>query len=217
MSNRWWMAIVLWALIVWIFVLLISNQRHDRAVVAIITQDAHTILPLPVFTNVSDRYILTSDDLILWTGRKIGWSHNGSIDIVQWWIAIDADGTIGGRFVISMDSIVIYDMSQDNPMYTQLLQHLRNGFFNVEQYPTAVFDIKKMDRQSGDRYIVVWNLQLHGITNEITFPAVVTFFDDAMRVQTTFSFDRTARGIQEVIQIVDKYIELGIDITLNRR
>jgi len=60
-------------------------------------------------------------------------------------------------------------------------------------------------------YTVVGNLQLKGVTREITFPAEIVIQENAVTVKADFFIDRTAWGIDEVIQIADKYIEFGID------
>jgi len=59
-----------------------------------------------------------------------------------------------------MQTIVINDMESSNPMYNQLLDHLKDGFFSVTEYPTVEFDLKKAIKKSGGMYDIVGNLRL---------------------------------------------------------
>jgi polyisoprenoid-binding protein YceI len=65
-------------------------------------------------------------------------------------------------------------------------------------------------------YTVVGNLQLKGVSREITFPAEIVIQENEVLVKANFFIDRTAWGIDEVIQIADKYIEFGIDFVFER-
>gem|GEM_PF-1911588 len=54
------------------------------------------------------------------------------------------------------------------------------------------------------------------MSREITFPAQVTITEDVMTAKANFFVDRTQWGIDEVIQIADKYIEFGADFSFER-
>ena len=115
-----------------------------------------------------------------------------------------------------MKTIAINDMESSNPMYNQLLDHLKDGFFAVNDYPTVEFDLKQAIKKSGGMYEIVGNLKLKGVVREITFPAQVEITEDNMTAKANFFVDRTEWGIDEVIQIADKYIEFGVDFTFER-
>jgi polyisoprenoid-binding protein YceI len=136
--------------------------------------------------------------------------------MLQGAFVIDDEGNAAGKFIIDMNTIAITDMTQDNPMYNQLLNHLRDGFFAVEEYPTVEFDLKKAIKKSGGMYDIIGNLKLKGVSREITFPAQVEIGETEMTAKANFFVDRTAWGIDEVIQIADKYIEFGVDFVFER-
>lgn len=54
------------------------------------------------------------------------------------------------------------------------------------------------------------------MSREISFPAQVEITEDSMMAKANFFVDRTEWGIDEVIQIADKYIEFGVDLTFDR-
>jgi polyisoprenoid-binding protein YceI len=201
----------------WLFLLLLilfvvlKPKTPDFGSIAVVTQNDNAILPLPELGDNVVRYRLEPDSFMTWTGRKIGWFHDGTVDISLGAIVIDDDANAAAKFIIDMNSIVITDMSQDNPMYNQLLNHLRDGFFDVRSYPTVVFDLKKAIKKSSIMYDMIGDLKIKWVTREITFPAQVEFVDQSLFVRANFFIDRTQWWIDEVIQIADKYIELGID------
>jgi len=52
-------------------------------------------------------------------------------------------------------------------------EHLRNeDFFHVEKYPTITFVGKKVERE-GDRWVMVGDFTMHGVTKEIRLPFTI--------------------------------------------
>jgi len=194
----------------------LKPKAPDFASIAVVTENDMDILPLPELGSDLTRYAVAPSSQIAWTGRKIGGFHYGTIDVSQWWFVIDDDGNAAGKFIIDMNTIAIADMQSDNPMHNQLLTHLRGGFFAVDDYPTATFDLKQAIPWSRDVYTIVGNLRLKWINKEIRFPAEIQIDDEQVLVTANFFIDRTVWGITEVIEIADKYIELGIDLVFER-
>lgn len=207
-------AIVLVVLVVLFFAL--KPKAPEFGSIAVVTQDESAVLQLPELGENVRRYMLEPNSQLNWTGRKVGGYHEGTVNIAQGAFVIDDQGTAAGKFVIDMRTIVIKDIESSNPMYNQLLDHLRDGFFAVDEYPTVEFDLKKAIKKSGGMYEIVGNLKLKGVTREITFPAQVAITEDEMTTKANFFVDRTEWGIDEVIQIADKYIEFGVDFTFER-
>jgi polyisoprenoid-binding protein YceI len=198
-------------LLLLILFIVLKPKAPDFGSIAVVTQNDNAILPLPELGDNVVRYRLEPDAFITWTGRKIGWFHDGMVDMSLGAIVIDDGANVAGKFIVDMNSILITDMSQENPMYNQLLNHLRDGFFDVRSYPTVVFDLKKAVKKSSIMYDMIGDLKIKWVTREITFPAQVEFIDQSLFVRANFFIDRTQWWIDEVIQIADKYIEVGID------
>jgi len=207
-------AIALVVLIVLFFAL--KPKAPDFGSIAVVTQDETAVLQLPELGDNVRRYMLAENSQLTWTGRKVGWYHDGTVNIAQGAFVIDDEGTAAGKFIIDMQTIAINDMESSNPMYNQLLNHLKDGFFAVEEYPTVEFDLKKAIKKFGGMYDIVWDLKLKWVSREISFPAQVVITEDTMTAKANFFVDRTEWGIDEVIQIADKYIEFGVDFTFER-
>jgi len=81
----------------------------------------------------------------------------------------------------------------DNP---KLTGHLKSpDFFDVASHPTATFESTEIvPAETG--YMVTGNLDLHGVTKSITFPAEITVEDGQVRVDSEFSIKRFDFGIE---------------------
>lgn len=208
-----------WVLVLILVVLfvLLKPQAPDNWV-AVLTENPKDVLPLPQLDPQTARYYtLQAWSELKWTGRKVGWYNNGTVAVTKWAFGVDDQWTAAGKFVIDMNTIKIVDMSEDSLLYDKLLDHLRNGFFSVDKYPTVEFDLKKAVKNVWGVYTIVGDLTLRWVKKEITFPAQVDIGETSMTAKANFFVDRTAWGIDEVIQIADKYIEFGVDFTFDRK
>jgi polyisoprenoid-binding protein YceI len=136
-------------LVLLILFVILKPKAPDFGSIAVVTENDNAIIPLPELSEDISRYRVQPGSQLLRTGRKIGGFHYGTVDVSQGAIVLDDAGeVVAGKFIINMDSIAITDMSSDNPLYNQLLDHLRDGFFAVDEYPSAGFDLKKAEKKS---------------------------------------------------------------------
>ena len=148
----------------------------------------------PVASNPAggQRYSITPDNSdITFVGSKVTGSHNGSFE--KFTGAIDYLGQPEKSrvtVVINLDSV-----TADDP---KLTNHLKTAdFFDVAKYPVASFESTeiKPGGQAGATHTITGNLQLHGVTKAITFPATISADGDAVAVSSTFSINRKDFGI----------------------
>jgi polyisoprenoid-binding protein YceI len=72
----------------------------------------------------------------------------------------------------------------------RLTGHLKSpDFFDVATHPTAVFTLTSVSG-TGAQQTVTGNLDLHGVTKSISFPAQVQVGDDAVTVKAEFAINR---------------------------
>ncbi|MBL4651840.1 MAG: sodium/proton-translocating pyrophosphatase, partial [Flavobacteriales bacterium] len=168
---------------------------------------------------IEEAVVVEQGDFVKWIGRKVGGSHEGTIDLSETAIEVTETG-ITGSFTIDMNSILCTDMegkSGDN-----LVGHLKDAdFFNVDSFPTASFVIIASEAVEDEEnyYQITGNLTIKGITNSIRFPAEVVKEDGKVAVKASFIFDRTdfniTYGGSFVNGIKDKAlyddVELAID------
>lgn len=142
---------------------------------------------------------------LLWEGTKVTGKHNGTVNIQSGEVVLNEGDLVAGNFVIDMTTITDLDLEGD--MKNNLENHLKgtvegkeNDFFNVNQYPTAKFEITnatKLMNNEDANYIVTGNLTIRDITKQISFRALVEENEGMVSVSTPpFVIDRTEWGIQ---------------------
>jgi polyisoprenoid-binding protein YceI len=95
-----------------------------------------------------------------------------------------ADGKIVGTPEIKISTQSLW---ADDP---RLTGHLKSkDFFDVEQFPVATFTVTAIE-SSGAQHTVTGNLNLHGVTKSISFPANIQVADDALTVKAEFAINR---------------------------
>ena len=139
-----------------------------------------------------------------WIGEKVGGKHDGNITIsygnVSRYLKTDSTEVISGEFIIDMTSIVNNDIvSEVKNKY--LVDHLNSpDFFDVEKFKNATLKIVKnnlfINQDSLHNTMITAEITIKGITQEIEFPAKITFSNDIATAQGTINIDRTLFNIK---------------------
>jgi polyisoprenoid-binding protein YceI len=141
---------------------------------------------------VSEKHSITPENSkIEFIGSKVTGQHNGSFKkfsgVIDW-----AGQPEKSRVSITIDTDSI---ETDTP---DLTKHLKTAdFFDVAKYPQATFqstEIKPGGEKSAT-HTVTGNLQLHGVTKAITFPATINASSGSTTVQANFAINRKDFGI----------------------
>lgn len=139
--------------------------------------------------QVKTEYPVDSASVIGFTGYKPNASHTGNFTISEGSFIVNSNDKIEGNFVFDIGSLVITDGTEDD-----LRKHLLDeDFFDVAQYPQATFVITNVieSPHPGDSSTVSGNLELKGISKNITFPALIRKTDNSLQAQAAFLIDRT--------------------------
>ncbi|MGH9908761.1 MAG: YceI family protein, partial [Pyrinomonadaceae bacterium] len=139
-----------------------------------------------------EKYLITPENSkIEFVGSKVTGSHNGSIGNFSG--SIDYLGQPEkSRVSITID---VESLTADVP---KLTEHLKSAdFFDVAKYPKATFESTaiKAGGEKGATHTITGNLQMHGVTKSITFPATIVVNPDAITVDTSFAINRKDFGI----------------------
>lgn len=132
---------------------------------------------------------------INWEGKKFTGSHTGTVNLTSGTLGFNGKKLAEGGFVANMSTIKTMDGDKPN---ANLDKHLKSeDFFGVEKFPAANFVIKKIVA-NGNNTNVTGDLTIKGITNSITFPAVITWNADKTVTATAekIVIDRTKYNIQ---------------------
>ena len=127
-------------------------------------------------------YAIQPESTIGFVGSQVTGSHEGGFNKFTGKINVANASVAVAEVKIDMDSTWT-----DNE---KLTTHLKSpDFFDVAKYPTATFttiDIKSSDLQK----TVTGNLDLHGVTKSITFPADIQVAGNAVMVKAEFAINR---------------------------
>lgn len=171
--------------------------------------------PAPVASApaAGEKYLITPENSkIEFVGSKVTGSHNGSF--AKFSGAIDYLGQPEkSRVTIMID---LDSVTADDP---KLTNHLKTAdFFDVAKYPRATFESTEI-RAGGDKgatHTVTGNLQLHGVTKSITFPATIAVSPGAITVDSSFAINRKDFGINYA-GAADNLIRDDVVLTLRIR
>jgi polyisoprenoid-binding protein YceI len=129
---------------------------------------------------------------IEFVGAKVTADHRGSFGQPSGEAKRNADGEIVG-LEVRVDTTKV-DIEPE-----KLEQHLRSpDFFDVERYPEAQFQLTSIEKKAGSEvttHLVSGDLELHGTTRRITFPASVELHGGRIAASASFKIDRTDFGI----------------------
>jgi polyisoprenoid-binding protein YceI len=134
-------------------------------------------------TSSAKAYTIRSESTVGFIGSKVTGSHNGGFKKVAGTITVDA-GKITGTPEIKIGMKSIW---ADNE---RLTGHLKSpDFFDVEKYPISTFSVTAIDA-TGPTNKITGNLEMHGVTKSISFPAAVEIGDEAVTVKAAFAINR---------------------------
>jgi len=134
---------------------------------------------------------------VLWEGKKIiGDGHVGELKLKSGKLNVLQEKIVGGEFVIDMTALVNTDLTNEG-MNKKLVGHLKSDdFFSVDKHPTATLQIKKVEKQEGDKHLVSGDLTIKGIKKPISFPATVHMGKDMVHAVSTITVDRTLYNVR---------------------
>ena len=107
---------------------------------------------------------------------------------------------------------ITIDAASINTRVQQRDNHLRSkDFFAVDQFPQITFVSKKINKAGPNKYGIVGDLTLRGVTREVEVPAEMVFYDknrgrfrgsfQLNRKEYGINFDSAMNSIQDMVQV----------------
>ena len=176
--------------------------------------------------------VVPSATIIHWEGYKpaMGVTHEGTVNVSQGQIFVENNMVSGGNFTIDFRTIADTDL--EGSSREKLEAHLKgtvegkeNDFFNINKYPTGLFEITKVTSLAGNseaNAMIYGNLTIKDITRSVGFTANLDLENGVITATTPlFKIDRTEFGIQVLSKkffdnLKDNFVadEFGIRIEL---
>ncbi len=124
-----------------------------------------------VYAQTSE--LSVEESKIVWTGKKVGGSHTGEIQLLSGYLEKSGDQFVSGKFVADMTSISNDDI-KDADSRAKLVGHLKSDdFFSVDEHPTATLEIDNGEEVSPGTYKFTGEMTIKGHTNAVSFEADV--------------------------------------------
>ncbi|MDD2539564.1 MAG: YceI family protein [Desulfuromonadaceae bacterium] len=155
-------------------------------------------VPVPASAVPDGVYRIDAEKSVLeWIGRNINNRHHGRITISSGEIVLTKGCPVSGRFVLDMSTITNLDL-QDDGWRNMLLRHLKSDdFFDVERYPTAIFEVRGATVIAGatpgtPNMEIAGLLTIKETTKPISFPAIIAVQEDGtLKAHAVIDLDRT--------------------------
>ncbi|HEY7785142.1 MAG TPA: YceI family protein [Pyrinomonadaceae bacterium] len=164
-----------------------ANPAADKP--KAVTGEAAPVASAPA---TGERYSISpQSSKIEFVGSKVTGSHNGSFE------RFSGDIDYQGQPEKSRVRITI-DLNSITTDEAQLTEHLKTAdFFDVAKYPQATFESTEIRAggEKGATHTVTGNLQMHGVTKSITFPATIAISSEGATVDSSFAINRKDFGI----------------------
>jgi len=133
----------------------------------------------------SVKYVFTDNSTIGFKGSKVTGSHTGEFKKFTGHFTLKDGAPVGNDHKVEID---MTSLESDNE---KLTGHLKSAdFFDVETFPTSVFDVTKIEKVSDSEYTVTGNLAMHGVTKSVSFPATVSQSGDTAKITAEFDINR---------------------------
>lgn len=133
----------------------------------------------------------TLNSKVEWKGYKIfkteNTSHFGTIDFESGDVTVKDGKLESGKFVADMASLTSEDLKDKKQDLEKLNGHLKSAdFFEVEKFPTASYEITKVDPAAEGDYntILDGNLTIKGISKPVQFKANVSVKEGEVSIAT---------------------------------
>jgi len=152
------------------------------------TVSAPAAAPLAASPGASVQYAFSNEGSSLdFVGAKVTRKHDGKFGAFRGTVQLVEGDPTRSSVTAEVDTA---SLSSDDP---KLTGHLKSpDFFDVVKYPKARFTSTsvKVGGAKGATHTVTGNLELHGVTKQISFPATIKPAGDSVDVEAEFAINR---------------------------
>lgn len=165
--------------------------------------------------TVDDVTISASDSRVIWRGEMLGiYSHEGTLDLTEASLMMNDGKITGGSFVANLNSMVPTDDNynpEEGSTPEKLVGHLKSpDFFDTENYPTAKFEITKVEGTTAMGMFTV-----RGITNEEKVENIAIKKEgNKVMVTGDLVFDRKKYDVSWDSPVADRVLSSDIEVKI---
>ena len=139
----------------------------------------------------NDKEINVKKSNIIWKGKKVTGSHEGTINVKSGFLRFHDSKLIGGELEINMNTLECTDLTGEYKM--KLEGHLKSeDFFAIESYPVANLKILTASLSSENLYSCTADIIIKGKKETIKFNVNL----NKKNASTILKIDRTKFGVK---------------------
>ncbi len=158
-----------------------------------------------------------ANSTVAFVGSKVTGKHQGGFTRFSGTVDLVNGKPEESTVTVEIDADSVFS---DDP---KLTEHLKSAdFFDVAKFPKASFRSTKIEAgaRAPDNYTVTGDLELHGQTKSITFPAKIDVTDTDVTVKAAFRINRKDFGIVYAGQadnLIRDDVALLLDVKASRK
>lgn len=166
-------------------------------------------------TTITSVSVNAADSKVMWKGEMLGiYAHEGTLNLTQANISMKDGKISGGSFTTDMKSMVPTDENynpEEGSTPEKLVGHLSSAdFFDVEQFPTATFEIKRVEDNTA-----FGMLTIRGITNEEKVENIVmTKEGNQVKITGDLVFERKKYDVSWDSPMKDRILSNDIELKI---
>lgn len=164
-----------------------NDPSKDKAKAQVGEATEPTAQPLEKGATLTTYKFSNADSKVEYVGAKVTKKHDGAFGTFTGTVQGVGNDPTKSTVTVEIDMASI---TSDDP---KLTGHLKSpDFFDVEKMPKARFTSTAIvaGGENGATHTVTGNLELHGVTKSITFPATIKIADDAVTAKAEFAINR---------------------------
>ena len=143
---------------------------------------------------------------ITFVGTKTDGKHDGGFK------ALTGTAAVTGEDLTTLKIEVEIDMDSTWSDTEKLTGHLKSpDFFSIKDYPKSKFVSTKVTKTDGG-VTITGDLTLRGKTNSISFPATVAAADGTLKLNSSFTIDKSQFGMTYGAGKIDDKVALTVAV-----
>ena len=150
------------------------------------TNEEETTTESTEVVAINGTYNVEEGAVLTWNARHYkdtDHAHTGTVNISEGSVVVENANIVGGTFEFDMTNII--EPGTDTTQPWTLEGHLKMAdIFNIESFPGSTFTISGLTDG-----VVTGNLEVIGVSKEISFPAEVEVTQEAVNVKGEFDLD----------------------------
>ncbi|WP_317215919.1 YceI family protein [Gluconobacter sp. GP1] len=165
---------------------------------------------LPLSAMAADWVLDPTHSMLSFSGKQTGQPFTGHFGSFDGTISFDPEHPEAGRahVTIALSSATTGDRQRDGALPGQ-------DWFNVAQFPSAVFDAQSFRAQGGNAYDAVGTLTIRGISKSVILPFTLDINGATAHAKGQLDIVRSSFGVGQGAWATGQWVALDVSVDLD--